>query len=186
MKPDELIKQLQEYRTELIAIYSRFEKTRNRIKIVEADEPRLRIVINETVDLLNDCIGENKYSNTISQHFRSGTSNMYRSPSKKSVECIISDLTAAITRIKRNPSILGQKKNVATQNKNQNIEYPSKITLKWLWENVPAPFYWSLILAFAFFFSLGIMFAKTNLYKSLTETATAIISNGKKTTQINK
>jgi hypothetical protein len=62
---------------------------------------------------------------------------------------------------------------------NNKLEYPEKMTLKWIWEHVPAIYLWSLLLVLVFVFSLGITFSQTSLYKSLTEKATAIT----KTTQ---
>jgi hypothetical protein len=54
------------------------------------------------------------------------------------------------------------------------LEYPDKVTLKWLWEHVPAKHYWSFLLILFFAFSLGIAFSQTSLFKSLTDLATAI------------
>lgn len=61
-----------------------------------------------------------------------------------------------------------------TKTKKEELQYPDKITLKWLWENVPFSYLWSFLLVLVFVFSLGVTFAQTNLYKSLIERATAI------------
>lgn len=63
-----------------------------------------------------------------------------------------------------------------TNNINTPLLPPQKVTLKWLWEYVPAHYLWLLILLLAFFFGLGITFSQTKLYKSLTEKATAAIN----------
>jgi hypothetical protein len=59
------------------------------------------------------------------------------------------------------------------------LEYPERMTLKWIWEHVPANYYWSFLLILFFAFSLGIAFSQTNLYKSLTDLATAITKTNK-------
>lgn len=80
-----------------------------------------------------------------------------------------------------NQAVLSLETNtIKTDNtKNNGIEYPRKITLKWIWEHVPAKYYWSFFLILVFVFSLGIAFSHTNLYKSLTDVATAIIKINK-------
>jgi hypothetical protein len=63
--------------------------------------------------------------------------------------------------------------------KQEALKYPDKMTLKWIWDHVPANYYWSFLLILVFVFSLGITFSKTNLYKSLTDVAAAITKSGK-------
>lgn len=70
--------------------------------------------------------------------------------------------------------------------KEKELKYPEKVTLKWLWEHVPAIYLWSFILILIFVFSLGIMFSQTKLYKSLTERAAAIIKENNKIPNTNK
>lgn len=63
--------------------------------------------------------------------------------------------------------------------KQKALEYPEKMTLKWIWEHVPANYYWSFLLILFVVFTLGITFSQTNLYKSLTDVATAITKTNK-------
>ena len=78
-------------------------------------------------------------------------------------------------------AIIELESNIDPHRKTENfkLEYPQKVTLKWIWEHVPAKYYWSFFLILFFAFSLGIAFSQTNLYKSLTDLATAIIKTNK-------
>lgn len=76
---------------------------------------------------------------------------------------------------------LGNKTEAPKNKEKSSLQYPDKVTLKWLWEHIPARYVWSFILALIFVFMLGIKFTNTNLYKSLTERATAIIKQNKTT-----
>jgi hypothetical protein len=60
--------------------------------------------------------------------------------------------------------------------KEQAAHPDPKVTMKWLWENVPASYIWGFFLLLFFVFSVGIKFADTYLYKSLTVSKTASIS----------
>jgi hypothetical protein len=40
----------------------------------------------------------------------------------------------------------------------EQLKYPEKITLKWIWDHVPAIYLWSFLLILAFVFALGITF----------------------------
>lgn len=64
-------------------------------------------------------------------------------------------------------------------NKDKVLSPPEKVTLKWIGEHVPLKYYWSFALILVFVFGLGITFAQTSLYKSLTDKATAIINTNK-------
>jgi hypothetical protein len=177
---------LQEYIAELKGIRDRFKKTSGGLWIADNDGPRLHTIVIEVSDLITDFLGQNKYSTMIGNYYNSGKANMYRSPSLNSVREIISVLTSLQTRAERNPELLVEKFLNPNTPAKQNIKYPDKLTLKWLWEHVPAKYYWSLLLAFFFVFSIGIVFGKTSLYKSLTETATAIVSSGTNTSKTEK
>ncbi|MBI4681364.1 MAG: hypothetical protein HY753_09245, partial [Nitrospirae bacterium] len=52
------------------------------------------------------------------------------------------------------------------------IEFPDKITLKWLYTHVPYRFWIIFISLLITAFSLGITFANTKLYKSITDLIT--------------
>lgn len=109
MNPEELITNLERYESDLSGILSRFTKTRDRIDIDRNDDPKYRQIVQELVDLLNDSLGRNQYSNSIATIANEGVSNFTYSPSFKSVEDIISVLRSAITRIRRNPNALTKK-----------------------------------------------------------------------------
>lgn len=184
MTSENLIKELGRYRIELVAIMGRFIRSSNSCSIHREDDPRFRTFVIEIIDLLNDSIGKNQYSPLINQTFNEGISNFFHSPSYKSVEDIVSVLDSVVTRLKRNPELCNPKKESRTP-ETKPIKYPEKITLKWLWEHVPANYYWSFFLVLFFVFGLGIAFSQTNLYKSLTDAATAIIKT-KMTIEKNK
>jgi len=172
MKPEQLIEHLKQYRAELIAIMKRYVRSTNALRIKSEDDPRYRSIVIEITDLLDDCLGENHYTKMIAQTFNEGISGYISTPSYKSVEDITAVISSAETRIKRNPELLN--KPVEQQEpESMTIEPPEKITLKWLWENVPARYFWSSVLMLFVVFSLGIKFGETKLYKSLTVSDTA-------------
>jgi hypothetical protein len=178
MTTENVIKELEQYRAELTSIMERFTRSSSGVHIHREDDPRFRTFVIEIIDLLNDSIGKNQYSRLINQIFNEGISNFLQSPSYKSVEDVVSVLDSVVTRLKRNPELCNPKKEEVPI-KAKPVEYPEKITLKWLWEHVPAKYYWSFLLILFFVFSLGIAFSQTNLYKSLTDVATAIIKTNK-------
>ncbi len=180
MTSENLIKELERYRNELTAIMGRFSRTSDGYHIHNEDDPRFRTFVIEIIDLLNDSIGKNQYSPLINQIFIEGISNFVQCPSYKSIEKIASVLDSVVTRLKRNPELCNPKKEIITTER-KPIEYPDKITLKWLWEHVPPSYFWKLILLLFAVFCFGIAFGKTNLYKSLTDVVTANTNN----TQIN-
>ena len=166
MTSDHIIKELERYRNELTAIMGRFIRSPGNYSIHREDDPRFRTFVIEIIDLLNDSMGENQYSPLINQIFNEGISNFYHPPSYKSIEDIVSVLDSVVTRLKRNPELCNPKKEIITTEK-KPIEYPDKITLKWMWSHVPYRFWFFLIGLLITAFSLGITFADTKLYKSL-------------------
>lgn len=172
MTSENLIKELELYRTELTTIMGRFTRFSSGIHIKSEDDPRFRTHVIEIIDLLNDSIGKNQYSPLIAQIFNEGISNFSQSPSYKSVEDIVSVLDSVITRLKRNPQLCNPKKENTTTEK-KHIEYPERITLKWLWSHVPYRFWFYLFGLLLSAFTLGITLANTKLYKSLTDLLTA-------------
>ena len=109
MTSEELITHLEQYETDLSGILSRFIKTRDHIYINRNDDPKYRQTVQELVDLFNDALGQNSYTNSIGNIANEGVRNFTGSPSFKSVEDIISVLRSAITRIKRSPDAIAQK-----------------------------------------------------------------------------
>jgi hypothetical protein len=115
MTTENIIKELERYRQELVAIMARYTPPTSsdvihHHHINPQDEPRFRTFVIEINDFLNDSIGKNQYSPLINQIFYEGISNYYESPSRDSVEKIISVLDSVITRLKRNPELCNPKK----------------------------------------------------------------------------
>lgn len=167
MTANNLIAELERYRDDLSAIMGRFSRSSDGYHIHEEDDPRFRTFVIELIDLLNDSIGKNQYSPLINQIFNEGISNFFHSPSYKSVEDIVSVLDSVVTRLKRNPELCNPKKEIIITEK-KPIEYPEKITLKWLYAHVPYRFWVIFISSLITAFTLGITFANTKLYKSIT------------------
>jgi len=128
MTSDNLIKELERYRSELTQIMEHFNRTSGGYHIRREDDPRFRSFVIEIIDLLNDSIGKNLYSPLINQIFNEGISNFYNSPSYKSVENIVSVLDSVNTRLKRNPELCNPRKE-NKEIKKEPIQYPDKITL---------------------------------------------------------
>lgn len=115
------IKTLQEYKSTLEKILSRFERDYDSISIRSEDDSIYRQIVVEIVDLFNDAIGSNQYSSMIAKHFNEGLGNFFRSPSYKSVENIIGVLGAAITRFQRQPELLERRKTEEALRQKQNV-----------------------------------------------------------------
>ena len=168
MQSGQLLQEIERYRVELIQIMKRFKKSSNGYRMRRDGDPRFRTFVIEIIDLLTDTLGKNQYSPRINQIFKEGVSNDLQIPSYKSVEEIVSVIKSVETRIKRNPEFVKQKELVAMSSK-KNIEYPSKITLKWLWEYVPINYWvWFLGLLISAFIA-GIAFTEIPLYKNITK-----------------
>lgn len=105
--------------------------------------------------------------------------------SNKSIEDIVSVLSAVITRLETNPEFIKKTKS-HTEISEIKLEWPEKITIKWLRDHVPVHYWWSFVLLLIFIFGLGLKFADTKLYKSLTEPQTANDNTIKKTAEPNK
>jgi hypothetical protein len=99
MTPEQIIEELERYRSELTGIMSRYVD----YHIQRDDDPKFRTFVLEIHDLLNDSFGKNQYSSLIIQRFNEGITNYTQSPSYKSVEDIISVIDSVITRLRRNP-----------------------------------------------------------------------------------
>lgn len=106
MNNKELIEEFERYEKTLVGILSRYED----YQIRRDDDTILRQTVNELIDLFNDALGNNRYTDQIVNEFNAGTANEFRSPSFKSLENIISVTRAALTRFKRDPGLLDRKK----------------------------------------------------------------------------
>ena len=131
MSPADVIAHLQQYESDLSEILARFTRARDGIHINRNDDPRYRQIVQELVDLCTDALGQNQYSRNIANIANEGVSNFTHSPSLKSVEDIISVLRSAITRIKRNPDMVGQQPEKSPDQTGQvwGLLHPSVVAL---------------------------------------------------------
>ena len=106
MRPEEVIEALQAYVAEFESMLSRFSKRGDALRMDKADIARARQIIQETVDLLEDVLGRNRYSLTIARTINEGTSNFAGTPSFASIRDTIAILQSSITRIRRNPAVI--------------------------------------------------------------------------------
>ena len=173
MTTEQIIQELERYRSEFTGIMGRFVHRRNSLDIKTEDDPRYRTFVIEIIDLLNDSIGKNQYSPLINQIFNEGISGYLQSPSYKSIEDIVSVIDSVITRLKRNPDfyIKKEKTENTKESAKPELKPPDKVTLKWLWEYVPHSFWLLLGTLLIGAFGFGVKFAETSLYKSLTNQA---------------
>jgi hypothetical protein len=107
---EQVIAEITRYETELAAILLRFTRGRGSIHIGSGDDPIFRQYVREIIDLFDDALGQNSYSEQIASEFNHGISNFFWSPSYKSVENILSVIRAARTRFTRSPELLVRKK----------------------------------------------------------------------------
>jgi predicted nucleotide-binding protein len=118
---EDIIAEIKRYEATLSAILSRFTHTSDGIHIARDDDPLLRQIVHEIIDLFGDVLGPNSYSSQIAAEFNEGVSNFIGSPSYKSVENIISVIRAVITRLQRSPEILDRKRSQQVLARRDNI-----------------------------------------------------------------
>ena len=121
MNSEEIIAEIRRYESELEGILSRFSHGREGIHINRGDDPLLRQVVRELVDLFNDALGSNSYSSQIIKDFNEGVANYFKTPSYKSVENILAIVRAAITRFSRSPELLDRKKAQDNLKQRENV-----------------------------------------------------------------
>ncbi|MCK4485191.1 MAG: nucleotide-binding protein [Desulfobacterales bacterium] len=121
MEANQIIDEIKRYESELSGILSRFTRSRDGIHIGRGDDPIFRQYARELVDLFNDVLGKNSYSQQIVGEFNEGVSNFFGSPSYKSVENILSVVRAALTRFNRNPELLVRRKAEESLRHQENI-----------------------------------------------------------------
>jgi hypothetical protein len=188
MTSEQIIQELERYRSELTGIMMRFVDGHNSYDILREDDPRYRTFIIEIIDLLNDSIGKNQYSPLINQLFNEGISGYLQSPSYKSIEDIVSVIDSVITRLKRNPDFYVKKEEPKKQEEpiKTGLKPPDKVTLKWLWEHVPYTLWGLLIGLLISAFTLGVTVADTKIYKSVISLFTPNTSANKNVTPTSK
>lgn len=121
MDKEIFIKTLQDYKSSLENILSRFIHSDESISINSEDDPVYRRIVLEIIDLFNDVIGTNHYSKMIANSFNEGLANFFNSPSYRSVENIIGILNAAITRFQRQPELFEKRSTEEVIHQRQNI-----------------------------------------------------------------
>lgn len=121
MNSEEIIAEIRRYESELEGILSRFSHGQEGIHINRGDDPLLRQVVRELVDLFNDALGSNSYSSQIIKDFNEGVANYFNTPSYKSVENILAIVRAAITRFSRSPELLDRKKAQDNLKQRENV-----------------------------------------------------------------
>lgn len=127
---------LQEYESELDRILSRFTRSDSGIWINSDDKPRYDQIVIELRDYYYDLFGDNNYGTMTVNAYQEGISNMYESPSLNSVQRVRSVVSSVIKRIERNPEILEKIETKPSENV-PVLQYPEKLTLKWLITHVP-------------------------------------------------
>ena len=111
MKMDSLLTELNTYSNELEQILGRFKRTRDAINIADDDETWFRQIAFEVGDLVNDEIVDgHKYYTQIRSDYNESISNWLNTPSFAGVQRVKTVIDSIITRIKRNPGILGKQK----------------------------------------------------------------------------
>jgi hypothetical protein len=144
MSPDRAIERLKAYEQELAAIASRFTRSRDSLHMGPGDDSRLHQTVIELRDLFDDLLGQNSYTGMIVNAYNEGVNNFLRTPSLNSVKQVKSIVSSAITRIEENPGLIKQSEetnppqSVATQTA---LELPERVTLHWLYKNVPYRFW---------------------------------------------
>lgn len=120
MTPEQIIAEFERYESELARIHASFRHTRDGIDIAEGDEALYRQYVRELVDLYNDALGANSYSAQIDVEYRNGF-GYFGTPSLKGVENVLSVVRASLTRLRRNPTILVQRKTEDSLRHKENV-----------------------------------------------------------------
>lgn len=167
MTVDVVVQTLTDYETELMAILSRFHRSRDAISIQLDDDAKLRQLVIELIDLLNDALGHNSYSSNIEAYYNEGVDDGGPA-SYASVESIKSVVSAAITHLKRKPELLDRNP-VGANSKRPNaaLPYPEKVTIPWLIKHVPVTHWISAFAILLAVFVSGIQASKIGLIREI-------------------
>lgn len=107
MTQEQIIELLKKYKMELECILSRFTKSRDSIHIKSEDDARFREMVVELRDLfIDEFVGSRSYVGPLIDYFNDSVSNFIGSPSYKGVENVKGLISAALTRVERNPLAL--------------------------------------------------------------------------------
>jgi hypothetical protein len=167
MDHESAIEMLEEYEKEIDGIISRFRKTRSGIHIADLDGQRFEQITIELRDFYSDVFGRNTYSGMTVEAFNEGVSNFLGSPSLHSVQRVKGIVSSVIARIKRNPKIINQPEPEEIDHR-EPLTLPEKVTLHWLFHNVPYRFWvWLTSLLIASFLSGVAVTAKISWIQEL-------------------
>jgi hypothetical protein len=107
MTQEQVIELLKKYKNELEDILSRFIKTRDGIHIESQDDARFREMVVELRDLfIDEFVDSRSYVGPLIDYFNDSIANFIGSPSYKGVENVKGLISAALTRVERNPLAL--------------------------------------------------------------------------------
>jgi predicted nucleotide-binding protein len=120
LSPEQIIAEVERYERELTRIHGSFKRTRDGIYIATGDEALYRQFTREIVDLYNDYLGKNSYSAQIVHEFQNGFGYM-GSPSLSGVENVLAVVRASLTRLRRNPELLGRQSAQEASRKKENV-----------------------------------------------------------------
>lgn len=120
MTPDQIIAEFERYEAELARILGGFRRTQDGIYIGNDDDPLYRQYVRELIDLYDDVFGPNPYSKRIISEFNNGFGYLGL-PSFKGVENILGIVRASLTRLRRKPELLIQRKAEESLRKKENV-----------------------------------------------------------------
>lgn len=120
MKSEQILTEIERYVAELSRIYSSFRHTRDGIYIAEGDESLYRQYVRELLDLYNDALGKNVYSEQIAYEFQNGLGYL-GSPSLRGVENVLGVIRASLTRLRRNPDLIVFRNSPGNTQKRENV-----------------------------------------------------------------
>ena len=164
----QLTRKLEGYDTELGRIFEAFKHSGSSLMLNEADDAKYRQIILELEDLLLDVMPNEGYAERIKAHFFEGLNNFLQSPSKASVQDVQIQVSAILTRLRRLGEVPVAKSGSEVESKPMlsDLPYPDRITLAWLWHNVPVSMWWValgiLVLAFSTGMGAGALLVQEN------------------------
>jgi hypothetical protein len=155
---------LRGYLATLQDVENRYVKDRNNYHPADGDIQRIEQTTLELVDLFNDRVSTAQYAKMVQRAYAEGVNNMANYPSLSCVRTLATIVTAAITRIIERPELLDpppvESKFTAPAVLDQSAltkrEWPEKITMEWLYEEMPASIWKRLGIAIVTAFIVGL------------------------------
>lgn len=131
MTPEQIIAEIERYEMEFQRILDGFTHTPNSLHIGRGDEALYRQFVREILDLFNDSLGSNVYSQQIAAEYGAGFGYL-GTPSYHGVESVLSVVKASLTRLRRNPDLLSKKQaQEATRHKENVFIIHGRDEAKW-------------------------------------------------------